>query len=234
MENAEARRDKAPVRLADEAARSSQEPVEAPEQSGEALGEPTASSAIDRLQAELEASLSAGFVPNGWEHGISWRPHSPPGLLVTGAGLALGLGAGWVAWGWKAGLAAAFLVLGLRMLASWRDGPRVGDEITESFTPPDEVILELGIAGKKLLKVERSRPTFSVTREATPGDRRGVRLGLLALGATFVMNGGLVLLVESDRISPSTFLRSGAIVTAALLAALAVWAWRRVRFSHQH
>ena len=210
------------------AARSPQEPVEAPEQSGEAMGEPTAHSATDRMQAELEASLAAGFVPNGWEHRISWPAHSATGLWITGAGLIVGLVAGWVAWGWKAGLAAALVVVGLGMLASWRGGPRVGDEITESFTPPDEVLLELGIAGHELLKVERSRPTFSVTREATPADRRSARLGLLGMGAFLLINGGLVLLLESNRISPSTFLRSGAIVTAALLAALAVWAWRRI------
>ena len=50
-----------------QAARSSQEPVETPEQSREVLGEQTAVSATERLQAELEASLAAGFVPNVWD-----------------------------------------------------------------------------------------------------------------------------------------------------------------------
>lgn len=193
------------------------EPVQDPEDS-----------AVDRLQAELEASLSAGFAPDGWERRISWPSHGTKGFWIAGAGSVLGLVAAWVAWGWKAGLAALVLVIGLALLASWRSGPRVGDEITESFTPPDEVLLNLGIAGHELLTLQRSRPTFSVNRQATPADRRNVRLGAIAMGAILVVDGGLVLLLESDRISPSTFLRSGAIVSAAVLTGLALWAWRRM------
>jgi len=44
----------------------------------------------------------------------------------------------------------------------------------------------------------------------------------------FVVGSGFVLLLESERISATTFLRSGAIVTAAVQVGLALWVWRRI------
>jgi hypothetical protein len=117
-------------------------------------GEPAEDSVVTELQAELEASLSAGFVPNGWTRGISWEPRGEKRIVVAIVAVLIGVAAGWLIWGWKAGLAAGWLiwgwkaglavgmvVIGLRMLLSMRSGPRPGDTITESFTPPTRFCL---------------------------------------------------------------------------------------------
>lgn len=184
---------------------------------------------IAALQAELETCLAAGLVPDGWKHQISWSADGtsmhPVITVVFIVGSAVGCG---VAWGWKAGLAAILVAGGLRMLLSVRGGPRPGQTITELFIPPDEKLLELGVAGHQILDVTRGRPQFTRTRDATPADRRSARRGRAALSAAFVLGGMLTLLEESRVISPATYLRVASLIAAALYAGFAVWAWRRI------
>jgi hypothetical protein len=185
------------------------------------------SAEVAALRAQLEASLAAGAVPNGWQRRVQWSAdggslHLPStGLFIVAATVICGL-----AWGWGAGLAAVIASVGVRVLLSVRGGPRPGQTITESFIPPDETLLELGIAGHQAFGVTRSRPEFSVTREATPADRRSARRVTALVGAAFAALGALGLLLESRAMSPETFLRTVSLVEAAACAVFAVWAWR--------
>jgi hypothetical protein len=184
---------------------------------------------VAALRAELDACLAAGLVPDGWKHEIRWSADGASmhpavtAVFIVGSAVACGL-----AWGWKAGLAAIFAAVGLRMLLSVRGGPRPGQAITESFIPPEETTLEVGVAGHKILDVTRSRPQFSVTRVATPADRRSVRRTHAALVAGFLVGGTLTLLEESRVISPVTYLRTASLIGAAISAGFAVWIWRRI------
>jgi protein-S-isoprenylcysteine O-methyltransferase Ste14 len=199
---------------------------------GQPPGEPAEDSVVAELQAELEASLSAGFVPNGWTHRITWEPREEKrivvAIVVAIVVVLIGVAAGWLIWGWKAGLAVGMVTIGLGMLLTMRRGPRPGDTITESFIPPDETLLELGIAGHELVRFSQSRPEFSQTRQATRADRRNLRLTGAAIGALFAFGGSLTLLVESGRISPGASLRVGSVVGAAVSAGIAVWYWRLI------
>jgi hypothetical protein len=113
-------------------------------------GEPAEGSPIAELRAELEASLAAGFVPNGWTHRISWESDGPTHIAAAIVVIVIGVAAGWLTWGWRAGLAVGMVAIGLGMLLSMRGGPRPGDTITESFIPPDENLITLGLAGHEL------------------------------------------------------------------------------------
>lgn len=198
-------------------------------QSNDDLSEPSEEPEVAALRAELDASLAAGLVPNGWMHPIEWNSDGAsmlPGVtavFIIGSAVACGL-----AWGWKASLAAAFAAGGLGMLLSVRGGPRPGQTITESFIPPDETTLEVGIAGHKILEATRSRPRFSVTRVATSADRRGVRLVSAATAALLLVCGTLTLLEESRVMSAATYLRTASLLEAAVCAGFAVWIWRRI------
>jgi protein-S-isoprenylcysteine O-methyltransferase Ste14 len=100
--------------------------------------------------------------------------------------------------------------------------------ITETFTPPDETVAELGVAGHELVKVKRRRPPFTLTRPATSADRRHIRLDLAVTAAALIIIGTLTLLVESGRIGPTVYLRTGSIVSAVISVGLAVWLWVRM------
>jgi hypothetical protein len=185
-------------------------------------------SEIAALQAELEDSLAAGLVPDGWNRKISWDA-SDANLHAVGAAVFIvgsAVVCGW-AWGWKAGLAALFVAVGLRILPAVRGGPRVGQTITESFTPPDETLLELGIAGHRVFDVTRSRPSFSRTRVATRADRTTSRRVVLAISAACIIGGTLTLLEESHAIGPVAYLRAGSLLGAGICAGFAVWIWRQ-------
>lgn len=183
---------------------------------------------IAALQGELEASLAAGVVPNGWQRRIQWSTDggnlhlAPTAVLIVGGAVTCGL-----VWGWRAGLAAIFAAVGVRLLLSVRGGPRPGQMITESFIPPDETLSKVGIAGHQVFGATRSRPEFSVTRIATPADRRWVRRGSAAIGAGLVFFGTLGLLLESHVIGPVAFLRTASLVEATVCAVFAVWTWRQ-------
>jgi hypothetical protein len=181
---------------------------------------------IGALRAELEASLQAGLLPNGWEHRVQWSadPHTlhPVATAVFIAGSS---GGATLAWGWKAGVAALLLSIGLRMVPSVRGGPRPGQRIEESFIPPEEK-REIGIAGHTLASVSRSRPGFYVERIATRDDRRSVRRGAVFISVVFVMLGSLTLLEESRVIGPVTYLRASAVLGAVACVGFAVWIWR--------
>jgi hypothetical protein len=182
---------------------------------------------VAALRAELDASLAAGIVPNGWTHEIGWSADGASmHPAVTAVFIVASAVACWLAWGWKAGLAAGFLAGGLRMLLSVRGGPRPGQTITESFIPPDETLLKVGVAGREILEATRSRPRFSATRVATPADRRSARQGFAAVSATLLVSGTLTLLEESRVISPVTYLRAVSLLGAAVYAGLAVWIWQ--------
>jgi hypothetical protein len=194
---------------------------------GNDLSEVSEEPEVAALRAELEAHLAAGLVPNGWTHKIAWSADGASmhlavtAVFIVASGVACGL-----AWGWKAGLAAIFVAGGLRMLLSVRAGPQPGQTITESYIPPDETLLEIGVAGHKIFDATRGRPQFSVTRVATPADRRSVRLGSAALVAVLLVGGTLTLLEESGVISPVTYMRVASLVGAAVCAGFAVWIWR--------
>jgi hypothetical protein len=192
------------------------------------LSEPSEESEVAVLRAELDASLAAGLVPNGWTHKIEWdADDASMHLAATAVFIVASAVACWLALGWKAGLAAIFVAGGLRMLLSGRTGPRPGQRITESFVPPDETLLEVGIAGHGI-KATRSRPQFHVTRVATLADRRSVRRGFAAVAATFLVGGILTLLEDSRVISPVTYLRVTSLLGAAVCAGFAVWIWRLI------
>ncbi len=186
---------------------------------------------LSEYQAELEASLDAGQVPDGWEYQVSWdaRPGTDGRFAVAAAVVAAGLIAGWIAWGWKAGIAAGFVAVAVMMLlAVPRGGPTPGSMITETFTPPDETVAELGVAGHELVKVTRGRPKFTRMRPATSTDRGSIRRGLVGTAAMVIIFGTLTLLVESGRIGPTVYLRTGSILGAVAGVGLAVWLWVRM------
>jgi hypothetical protein len=60
---------------------------------GQPPGEPAEDSVVAELQAELEASWSAGFLPNGWTRRISWEPRGVAMVVVL-----IGVAAGWLIW----------------------------------------------------------------------------------------------------------------------------------------
>jgi len=186
---------------------------------------------LAEYQTELEASLDAGHVPDGWEYQVSWdaRPGGDGRFAVVAAVVAAGLIAAWIAWGWMAGIAAGFVGGGAMMLLmAPRGGPTPGSMITETFTPPDETVAELGVAGHELVKVTRGRPQFTRMRPAASADRRHIRLGLVVTAGTLIIVGTLTLLVESGRIGPTVYLRTESIVVAVISLGLAVLFWVRM------
>jgi len=188
-------------------------------------------SELSEYQAELEASLEAGQVPVGWEYQVSWDAGPAPAVAspVAAVVVAVGLIAAWIAWGWRAGIAAGFVALAVVMLLVIpRSGPRPGSVITETFTPPDETVVELGVAGHELVKVARGRPDFTRMRPATSADRGRIRLGLVGTAAMVIIIGMLTLLVESGRIGPTVYLRTGSVLGAVAGVGLAVWLWVRM------
>jgi hypothetical protein len=192
------------------------------------LSELSEESEVAALRAELDASLAAGLVPNGWTHKIEWDADGASmHVAVTAVFIVASAVACWLALGWKAGLAAIFAAGGLGMLLSVRGGPQPGQMITESFVPPDETVFEVGIAGHGI-RSTRSRPQFNVTRVATLADRRSVRRGFVAVGTTFLVGGILTLLEDSRVISPVTYLRVTSLLGAAVCAGFAVWIWRLI------